>query len=225
MSTEELKAEVLPDDYNQYDLSFKMLVIGESGVGKSCLISKVVKGVFNDLYHETEGVYFLDFNVRIDGTVIRLEIFDVSGKKLYRSLISNFYRNVKLAMMVYAINSKESFIHIETWLKEVKLFSNPDVKIFLIGNKVDLEEDRQVASEEAKQFKDENGIHFFSEASAKSGLNAQEVFVEAAKLLYSKYFKLKQKVKEKAKNKGDRKPGFNDKLYKNFPTLTKWMNI
>ena len=70
MSTEELKAEVLPDDYNQYDLSFKILVIGGSGVGKSCLISKVVKGVFNDLYHETEGVYFLDFNVRIDGTVI-----------------------------------------------------------------------------------------------------------------------------------------------------------
>jgi len=225
MSTEELKAEVLPDDYNQYDLSFKILVIGESGVGKSCLISKVVKGVFNDLYHETQGVYFLDFNVRIDGTAIRLEIFDVSGKKLYRSLISNFYRNVSLAMMVYAINSKESFIHIETWLKEVKLLSNPDVKIFLIGNKADLEEDRQVALEEAKQFKDEYGIHFFSEASAKSGLNAQEVFVEAAKLLYSEYFKLKQKVKEKAKNKGDRKPGFNDKLYKNFPTLTKWMNI
>jgi len=225
MSTEELKAEVLPDDYNQYDLSFKILVIGESGVGKSCLISKVVKGVFNDLYHETQGVYFLDFNVRIDGTAIRLEIFDVSGKKLYRSLISNFYRNVSLAMMVYAINSKESFIHIETWLKEVKLLSNPDVKIFLIGNKADLEEDRQVALEEAKQFKDEYGIHFFSEASAKSGLNAQEVFVEAAKLLYSEYFKLKQKVKEKKKNKGDRKPGFNDKLYKNFPTLTKWMNI
>ena len=225
MSKEELKAEVLPDDYNQYDLIFKILVIGESGVGKSCLISKVVKGVFNDLYHETQGVYFLDFNVRIDGTAIRLEIFDVSGKKLYRSLISNFYRNVSLAMMVYAINSKESFIHIETWLKEVKLLSNPDVKIFLIGNKADLEEDRQVALEEAKQFKDEYGIHFFSEASAKSGLNAQEVYVEAAKLLYSEYFKLKQKVKEKTKNKGDRKPGFNDKLYKNFPTLIKWMNI
>ena len=225
MSTEELKAEVLPDDYNQYDLSFKMLVIGDSGVGKSCLISKVVKGVFNDLYHEPVGLKFLAFNVRINGKVIKLQIIDVSGKELYRSLISNFYRNVSLAMMVYAINSKESFSHIETWLKEVKLQSYPDIKIFLIGNKADLEEDRQVTSEEAKQFKDESGIHFFSEASSKIGLDAEEVFVKAAILLYSEYLESIQKLKEKVKNKGDRKRGFNDKLYKNFPTLAKWMNI
>ena len=225
MSTEELKAEVLPDDYNQYDLSFKMLVIGDSGVGKSCLISKVVKGVFNDLYHETVGLKFLAFNVRINGKVIKLQIIDVSGKELYRSLISNFYRNVSLAMMVYAINSKESFSHIETWLKEVKLQSYPDIKIFLIGNKADLEEDRQVTSEEAKQFKDESGIHFFSEASSKIGLDAEEVFVKAAILLYSEYLESIQKLKEKVKNKGDRKRGFNDKLYKNFLTLSKWMNI
>ena len=97
-------------------------------------------------------------------------------------------------MMVYAIDSKESFTHIETWLKEVKLQSNPDIKIFLIGNKADLNDQRQVQLSEAKQFKEESGIHYFSEASAKSGLNAQEVFIEAAKLLYSEHLKYKSRA-------------------------------
>jgi small GTP-binding protein len=191
MSTEELKAEVLPDDYNQYDLSFKMIVIGDAGVGKSCLTSKAAKGIFDDTYAATVGFEFLTFNVRIDGKVIKLQIWDTCGQEIYRSLISSFYRNASLAMMVYAINSKESFSHIETWLKEVKLQSNPDIKIFLIGNKADLEGERKVQAEEAKQFQKENDIHYFNEASAKSGLNAQEVFVEAAKLLYKEHLKYK----------------------------------
>jgi GTPase SAR1 family protein len=100
-------------------------------------------------------------------------------------------------MMVYAINNKESFIHIESWLKEVKLQSNPDIKIFLIGNKSDLEEERKVQLQEAKTFKEENGIHYFNEASAKSGINAKEVFIEAAKLLYSEHLKYKDKKMRK----------------------------
>ena len=256
MSKKALEAEVLPDDYNQYDLSFNMVVIGDTGVGKSCLTSMAAKGVFYDSY--SAGIEFLIFNVRIDGKIIKLQIWDTLGQEKYRTLISSYYRNASIAMMVYAINSKKSFNHIETWLKEVKLQSNPDIKIFLIGNKADLKEDRQVSSEEANQFKDEMGIHFFTEVSAKNGLNAQEVFIEAAKLLYSEHLKYRKKVKEDAqrddipvpikinnknkkkrnlhggdkpvpfiiaKNKGDIKQGFNDKLYKNFPTLTKWMNI
>ena len=97
-------------------------------------------------------------------------------------------------MMVYSIESKESFIHIETWLKEVKLQSNPDIKIFLIGNKADLEDQREVKTDEANQFKLENDFHFFSETSAKSGLNAQEVFIEAAKLLYKEHLKYRKRA-------------------------------
>ena len=184
-SPEDLKVEVLSDDYNQYDLSFKMIVIGDAGVGKSCLTSKAAKGIFDDSYSATVGFEFLTFNVKIEGKVIKLQIWDTCGQEIYRSLISSFYRNASLAMMVYSIDSQVSFTHIETWLKEVKLQSNPDIKIFLIGNKADLEDQREVKFNEAKQFKEENGIHYFSEASAKSGLNAQQVFIEAAKLLYS----------------------------------------
>ena len=202
-STESLKAEVLPDDYNQYDLSFKMIVIGDAGVGKSCLTAKAAKGVFDDAYSATVGFEFLTFNVKLDGKVIKLHIWDTCGQEIYRSLISSFYRNASLAMMVYAIDSKESFTHIETWLKEVKLQSNPDIKIFLIGNKEDLADQREVQLNEAKQFKEESGIHYFCETSAKSGLNAQEVFIEAAKLLYNEHLKYKARANKSDPNGGD----------------------
>ena len=216
-----IKAEVLPEDYNQYDLSFKMIVIGDAGVGKSCLTAKASKGIFEETYSATVGFEFLVFNVKLNDKVIKLQIWDTCGQELYRSLISSFYRNASLAMMVYAIDNMESFNHIETWLKEVKLQSNPDIKIFLIGNKSDLEENRKVTTEAAKTFKDENGIHYFSEASAKNGVNAKEVFIEAAKLLYGEHLKYKERKfdknlsdKEKVpmpvkvtKNKNNRKKG------------------
>ena len=190
-SPEIIKAVVLPDDYNQYDLSFKMIVIGDAGVGKSCLTSQASKGIFEESYSATVGFEFLVFNVKLNEKVIKLQIWDTCGQELYRSLISSFYRNSSLAMMVYAINNRESFMHIESWLKEVKLQSNPDIKVFLIGNKSDLEEERKVTLDEAKTFKEEHSIHYFSEASAKNGINAKEVFIEAAKLLYLEHLKYK----------------------------------
>ena len=199
-SPEIIKAVVLPDDYNQYDLSFKMIVIGDAGVGKSCLTSQASKGIFEESYSATVGFEFLVFNVKLNEKVVKLQIWDTCGQELYRSLISSFYRNSSLAMMVYAINNKESFMHIESWLKEVKLQSNPDIKVFLIGNKSDLEEERKVTLEEAKTFKEEHGIHYFSEASAKNGINAKEVFIEAAKLLYLEHLKYKDSAFQKLGN-------------------------
>ena len=99
-------------------------------------------------------------------------------------------------MIVYSIDSKMSFNNIESWLKEVKLQNDHDIKLFLIGNKIDLEEKREVQLNEAKRFADENEIHYFCEVSAKFGLNSQEVFIEAAKLLYNeqlKYINLSKK--------------------------------
>jgi small GTP-binding protein len=194
MESNDLKVEVMPDDYNQYDLSFKMIVVGDAGVGKSCLTTTAAKGIFDETYSATVGFEFLTFNVKLNDKVIKLQIWDTCGQEIYRSLISSFYRNASLAMMVYSIDSKESFIHIETWLKEVKLQSNPDIKIFLIGNKADLEEQREVKLEQAKLYKNENDIHYFCETSAKNGLNAQEVFIEAAKLLYKEHLKYKARA-------------------------------
>ena len=191
-NTNNFKIELHPEDYNQYDMSFKMIIVGDAGVGKSCLTAKASKGKFEESYTATVGFEFMLFNLKINDKVIKLQIWDTCGQEIYRSLISSFYRNASLAMMVYAIDDIQSYKHIETWLKEVKLQSNPDIKVFLIGNKADLDKNRVVKTETAKAFKEENKLNYFSETSAKSGFNAKEVFIEAAKLLYSDSLKYKE---------------------------------
>ena len=182
-------------EIGKYDYSFKMIVIGDAGVGKSCLTNRAAKDKFLSDYSPTVGFEFLTFSTNIENKIIKLQIWDTCGQEVYRSLITNFYRNASLAMMVYAINSRESFFHINQWLKEVRLQSHPDVKIILIGNKSDLENERVVTTEEARKFKEENQILYFEETSAKSGLNTKEVFAEAARILYNEHknYKLRSK--------------------------------
>ena len=182
-------------EIGKYDYSFKMIVIGDAGVGKSCLTNRAAKEKFLSDYSPTVGFEFLTFSTNIDNKIVKLQIWDTCGQEVYRSLITNFYRNASLAMMVYAINNRESFIHINQWLKEVRLQSHPDVKIILIGNKSDLENERVVTTEEAGKFKEENQILYFEETSAKSGLNTKEVFAEAARILYNEHknYKLRSK--------------------------------
>ena len=188
----DLKYEILHNDVSESDLSFKIIVIGDSGVGKSCFTTKATKNIFNSNYNATVGFEFFTFNIKINKKVIKLQIWDTCGQELYRSLITNFYHNASLALIVYAINSKESFNNIDIWLKELRTNSNPDVKIFLIGNKIDLEEERQVSKETGEKYAKDNKINKFIETSAKNGINAQSTFVEIAYLLYEDYKKYKK---------------------------------
>ena len=187
--SDDYKVELLPEDYPQYDLSFKLIFIGDSSVGKSCLTAKAVKNNFEEYYQATVGFEFLTFNMKVNDKVIKLQIWDTCGQEIYKSLISNFYRNSSLAVLVYAIDNKESFNHVETWLNDLKSQANPDVRIFLIGNKADLEEDRKVKKEEGEKYKEDQHLDLFMETSAKTGLNARNVLVEAAKILYNDYLK------------------------------------
>ena len=195
MSTpEEIKAEVLPEDYNIYDLSFKMIVIGDAGVGKSCLTTKAAKGKFEEAYSATVGFEFLVFNVKLNDKVVKLQIWDTCGQEVYRSLISSFYRSASLAIIVYSIDNENSFNNIEKWLNDIKSQSSPDVKIFLIGNKVDLADKRKVTREAGQNFANAHNVSFFTETSAKTGLNVQNVFIEAAKVLYTQYEEIKNRI-------------------------------
>ena len=187
------KYEILPDDYTQYDLSFKIIVIGDSGVGKSCLTNKATKNIFEESYNATVGFEFFSFNIKMNDKIIKLQIWDTCGQELYRSLITNFYRNSSLAIMVYAINNKDSFDNIDVWLKELRTHSNPDAKVFLIGNKIDLDTERKVLKEEGENYSNENKLNLFMESSAKTGFNAQKIFIEAAKILYEDYLKYQDK--------------------------------
>jgi len=193
---DEFKIEILPEDFAQYDISFKLIAIGDSSVGKSCLTTQAVRNNFMEFYQATVGFEFLTFNLRINSNVVKLQIWDTCGQEVYKSLISNFYRNCSLALIVYAINNRNSFEHAENWLNDLKNQSNPNVRVFLVGNKSDLEQERTVSKEEAEKFKEEKKLDVFMETSAKTGENARNVMLEAAKILYKDYLKAKQNMGE-----------------------------
>lgn len=100
----DVQIKILSDDTAKYDLSFKLIVIGDSGVGKSCLTMKGTKDLFENHYSATVGFEFFTFNVRLDELIVKLQIWDTCGQEIYRSLISNFYRNSSLAILVYSID-------------------------------------------------------------------------------------------------------------------------
>ena len=218
ITDDEFNIELLPEDYAQYDISFKIIVIGDSSVGKSCLTTQAVRNNFEEFYTATIGFEFLAFNIRINNNVLKLQIWDTCGQEVYKSLITNFYRNSSLALIIYAINNMDSFKHAENWLNELKAQANPNVKVFLVGNKSDLENERVVSREDGEKFKEEKNLDKFIETSAKTGENARNVLLEAAKLLYKGYLKAKNNLgdmkdnqkgdrleKKKQKNKGNKK--------------------
>ena len=189
--SEEIKNDDSVGETPEYDLTFKIIVLGDSGVGKSCLTIKATQDRFEAIYSPTIGFEFLTYTVQVGDKVIKLQIWDTCGQEVYRSLISSFYRNSSLAILVYSIENKESFSNLELWLNELKSQGNIDMTIFLVGNKADLQEERKVSIDEGQKFSDENGIKYFFETSAKTGLNAKKVFTEAAKILYDHHLKIK----------------------------------
>ena len=210
VNDDEFNIELLPEDFAQYDISFKIIVIGDSGVGKSCLTTQAVRNNFEEFYTATVGFEFLTFNMRINNNVLKLQIWDTCGQEVYKSLISNFYRNSSLALILYAINNRDSFQHAETWLNDLKNQANPNVRVFLVGNKSDLENERVVSKEEGEKFKDEKKLDRFFETSAKTGENARSALLEAAKLLYKDYLKAKQSLANGEDQNDDNQKG--DKL-------------
>ena len=190
----DLKCEILSDEFPTFDLSFKIIIIGDQGVGKSCLSIKASRNYFEDFYSPTVGFEFVSFNVRIEDKNIKLQIWDTCGQEVYRSLISSFYRSASLAIMVYSIDNDDSFNNIEKWLNDIKTQSNPDIKIFLIGNKADLEDKRRLTKEQGEQLCRDHKLAYFMETSAKTGFNVQNVFIQVAKELYLQHEEIKNRV-------------------------------
>ena len=194
MASRNYKIQVLSVDPGEFDLSFKLIVIGDSGVGKSCLTIKATKDTFDSIYSPTIGFEFLTFFIKVEDANIKLQIWDTCGQEVYRSLINSFYHNSSLALLVYAINDKISFNNLESWLNEIRTTANPDVNIFIIGNKVDLENERAIPKDVGQGFADTHDAKLFIETSAKTGFNAQNILIEAVKLLYEQHLLYKDKV-------------------------------
>nr|CAD7443521.1 unnamed protein product [Timema bartmani] len=155
--------------YN-YSYIFKYIIIGDMGV------------VMADCPH-TIGVEFGTRIIEVSGQKIKLQIWDTAGQERFRAVTRSYYRGAAGALMVYDITRRSTYNHLSSWLTDTRNLTNPSTVIFLIGNKCDLEAQRDVTYEEAKQFADENGL-MFVEASAKTGENVEEAFLETAKKIY-----------------------------------------
>ena len=134
--------EILSSDSAQYDYNYKIIIIGDSGVGKTCLTYRATSGEFREKIAATIGFEYFPFVVKYKNKILKLEIWDTCGQEAYRSLIKSFFNNSSLAIIVYAVDNKKSFSSIEEWIRQCRSLCSPDTKFFLIGNKNDVEEDK-----------------------------------------------------------------------------------
>ena len=216
------ECKIIPQDPKyQPSYTFKLIVIGDSGVGKTCLSLRAAKDIYTGTNPSTVGFELLGLYIKYDNQVILLQIWDTCGQEAYHSLISKFYKNTNACVIVYSIADKTSFQHCEMWLNEMKNNAPADTKSILVGNKMDLNDNRQVSKEEALKFKLDKEIDLIFESSAKHGDNSQEIFKEIAKMLYKNLKKAqhgkefenqKKKKKNALKSKGYVKYGANEKL-------------
>ena len=171
-------------------LKFKLIVVGDQSTGKSCILNRFANEIFEENYQATIGLDFQSKTVNIKGHDIRLVLYDTAGQEKFRSLIPMYIREAQIILLVYDVTNKESFDSIPKWFSEVLDVKNDEAVFALIGNKIDLIDNRQVTYEEGKKLANEKNI-IFEEVSAKDGQNFDELFNN--KLFESIYKKFKDK--------------------------------
>jgi len=165
-------------------VSYKLVLLGDTSVGKSSVVGRFVKNEFLEYQQPTIGAAFLTQTVDLGTHVCKFEIWDTAGQERYRSLAPMYYRGAGAACVVYDITNKLTFAGAKKWIQELQNQGDPDVVIALCGNKSDLNVSRKVTAEEARDYADQQGILFY-ETSAKTGANIQEAFRSIAEKLPS----------------------------------------
>ena len=159
-----------------------MVLLGDTAVGKSCLVVRFVRDEFFEFQEPTIGAAFLTQTVSLEDTTVKFEIWDTAGQERYRSLAPMYYRGAAAAIVVYDVTNKDSFTGAKSWVKELQRRGDPNVVIALAGNKADLDSRRKVDYEEAHQYAEENAI-LHLETSAKTAVNVKQLFVAIANKL------------------------------------------
>lgn len=159
--------------------SFKIVVVGSSGVGKTALVQRLVDDNFRENSQSTVGVEFKSYVCQCDGQAVKLQIWDTAGQERFRSVSKAYFRNAVGAILVYDITNPDTFDDISRWLEELLSLSNPNAFLLLVGNKSDLESDRKVGAQQGRDYAATNKMEFL-EASASSGANVEEAFSRLA---------------------------------------------
>ncbi|KAG6526511.1 ras-related protein RABA4c-like [Zingiber officinale] len=172
-----------PDFNQKIDYVFKVVLIGDSAVGKSQLLARFARNEFNLDSKATIGVEFQTRTLTIDQKIIKAQIWDTAGQERYRAVTSAYYRGAVGAMLVYDITKRQSFDHVTKWLEELRGHADKNIVIMLIGNKSDLGSLRAVPTEDAKEFAENENL-FFMETSALDATNVESAFVTILTEIY-----------------------------------------
>eukprot|EP00386_Alphamonas_edax_P009693 GDKI01031778.1.p1 GENE.GDKI01031778.1~~GDKI01031778.1.p1 ORF type:complete len:209 (-),score=67.19 GDKI01031778.1:30-656(-) len=165
-----------------YDHLFKIVLIGDSGVGKSCLLLRFADDQFTDSYITTIGVDFRFRTINVDGHVIKLQIWDTAGQERFRTITPAYYRSAMGVILVYDITKRETFDNIKFWMKNLEEYADRSVQKIIIGNKCDLESERAVSKQEGEELAAYHSVPFF-ETSAKGNINVPAAFHNIANLV------------------------------------------
>ncbi|XP_024989704.1 ras-related protein Rab11D [Cynara cardunculus var. scolymus] len=168
---------------DEYDYLFKLVLIGDSGVGKSNLLSRFTRNEFNLETKSTIGVEFATRSLNVDGKVIKAQIWDTAGQERYRAITSAYYRGAVGALLVYDVTRRATFENIERWLKELRDHTDPNIVVMLIGNKSDLRHLLAVSTDDGKTLAEAESLYFM-ETSALEATNVESAFSEVITQIY-----------------------------------------
>jgi len=157
------------------DYTFKYIVVGNAFVGKSNIIYRFVQGKFNENYKATINLDFSYKNLKIGDKIYRVQLWDTVGQEEFQSISRGYYKSGVCALVVYDITNRESFNNVSTWVEECKNNGPSTISLVLVGNKIDLEDKRQITYEEGEDYANQNNMQFF-ETSALNGSNIDKMF-------------------------------------------------
>lgn len=162
----------------QFDFLFKIVLIGDCGTGKTCIVQRFKTGNYIERHGNTIGVDFSMKTITVDGKQVKLQIWDTAGQERFRTITQSYYRSANGVIIVYDITKRSSFVNLQKWIEEVRRYTASNVILILIGNKCDMEEEREVEFSEAEamcEFIPE--ILFVMETSAKENTNIEDAFI------------------------------------------------
>ncbi|XP_071960187.1 ras-related protein Rab-43-like [Antedon mediterranea] len=172
---------------DSFDFLFKIVLIGDAGVGKTCVVQRFKSGAFLEKQHATIGVDFTMKTLNIDGARVKLQVWDTAGQERFRTITQSYYRSANGVVLAYDITKKESFNNIPRWIEDVQKYAGNNVLQVLIGNKKDLEASREVKLTDAEALANHHGMLMCTETSAKDSTNVDDTFYQLATILKKRH--------------------------------------
>ena len=181
-----ISQEEPPSDSEMSTKSYKVLLLGNSYVGKTCILLRFSEDTYKDDYEVTIGLNYRIKTLNIDNNPIRMQIWDTSGEEKFKAIAKNFYRGAHGVLLIYDICEKNSFLDVKSWIEQIiENTDNDNLVMILCGNKCDMEKERNISKNEGENLANSYKIPFF-ECSAKENINIDEIFNTLAKNIYEK---------------------------------------